>query len=322
MKCFFYLVVACSVFFFLGTGSAISAPMQLGTAACEKIISEPSVNEIVREVFEKKAAKLEKEGKLSRTFWAKNKDLIFTVCDNRASYDTFVVYGKGVVFDYQMVAFLFAQSRALIVGRYISLTQQFDVHAELVRQFVEQGPALDGGPLAIIEKKALELGMSKPAFDIMLADPEFQRREQTFFLQAMYFLAMHERCHVALDHRARLDEIQHLPDAEQLVARQRLELDADRCALDIINSDEAQFKSSPVSFFGVLMTVATQSIIANQPSLMTERSHPSTRDRMASATDITLDYISKSDSALAQTYESTIRGTVTYFNALLAGPHF
>ena len=136
-----------------------------------------------------------------------------------------------------MIGFLFAQSRALIAGRYVSLDRQFDVHAELVTQFVRQGPELDVGPLAIIENRVLDLGTSKENFGRMVSDPQFNRREQIVFLQALYFLVMHERCHVALDHGTRLKEIKQLEDADQVAAKHQLELDADRCALDIINSD-------------------------------------------------------------------------------------
>ncbi len=313
--------VTCAVLLFVGAHNSIAAPVEFGTAACEKKITEPSVNAIIQEVFYKKVTALSKEGKIQKTFWTKTKDLGYAICDNKASYDTFVVYGVGVVFDYQMVGFLFAQSRALMVGRYISVDKQFAVHAELVRQFIKQGAQLTNGPFEIIKAKALELGMKKETLDALLLDPQFNKREQTLFLQALYFLAMHERCHVALDHGPRIEAIRLLPEAKRLVKRQELELKADQCALEIINADEAEFKSSPISFFGVLMTVATQAIIANQPKLVTERSHPSTLDRMKAAKETTLVYISKrsnSDPELALNYESTIRGTAAYFDDLLA----
>lgn len=282
------------------------------------VVTEPAVNNIVREVFEYKTRQLVEDGMLWDQFWSKTQHLVFSVCNNGASYDTFVVYGKGIVFDYQMIAFLFSQSRALMAGRYVSREQQFDVHEELVTQFVQQGPALDVGPLAIIENKMLELGTSKAAFDSMISDPEFQRREQTLFLHAMYFLAMHERCHVALDHGTRLNEIEQLDDAAQVAAKHQTELDADRCALDTINSDESQYKGSPISYFGALMTVATQAIVANHPALATERSHPSTVGRISATGESVLDYLSPQDSEVMQSYDATVRGTAAYFTVLLS----
>ena len=296
---------------------ATSEPVHFNSGQCEVVVTGPNVNNIVREVFENKTKRLAEDGMLSDDFWSKNKDLVFSVCNNRASYDTFVVYGKGIVFDYQMIAFLFAQSRALVAGRYVSREQQFDVHAELVTQFVQQGPELDAGPLAIIENKVLELGIGKADFYSMISDPEFKHRERTLFLQAMYFLVMHERCHVALDHGTRPKEIKQLDDVAQMAAKHQIELDADRCALDIINSDEAQYKGSPISFFGALMIVATQSIVANHPALATQRSHPSTIRRISAATDTVLAYLLGQESEVAQSYDATIRGTADYFNGLL-----
>jgi hypothetical protein len=314
---------ACSLIFAACSDVRAAPPLQVGTGACEKLITEPSVNDIVREVFENKVQDLARAGILSSDFWNKNKDLGFAVCDNKASYDTFVLYGKGVVFDYQMIGFLFAQSRALIAGAYLSPDNQFVVHSEVVSQFVAQGPALNSGPLAIIEKKALALGQTKIDFDKMTSEPEFKQRELTLFSQALYFLVMHERCHVALDHDVRLEEMKNLSEAEKTGRKQQLELAADRCALDVVNSDERQYKSSPISFFGVLMTVATQSIVANQPKLRTERSHPTMQNRMGIATNVVLTSISQSgvsqsNPASGERYVATIKGTATYFDELLA----
>jgi len=291
---------------------------EFSDSECERRISEPAVNKIITEVFKSKAEELARKGFLSKEFWAKNKDLDFAVCDNKASYDTFLVPDKGVVFDYQMVIFLFAQARALIVGRYLADGMaQFNVHEDLVLQFIAQGRNLNNGPLALIEKKAISLGATKAVLDGMIADEQFQRREQTVFLQALNFLSLHERCHAALDHPSRIAEMARLSVEEKSAGRQQLELDADRCAMDIINADESQSKGSPVSFFGVLMIVATQAIIANQPGLSTDRSHPSTRNRIMTARDIALSYIARSSPAGAEQYAVTIKGTAEYFDRFL-----
>lgn len=302
---------------FANVSNGLAAPIQFGTAACETLIDDDAANAIVDSVFIKKFQELRQIDILSEEFWMRNKDLVFAVCDNGGSYDTIVVYGKGVVFDYQMIGFLFAQSRAFIVGRYISLASQFDVHAELVKEFVEQRPSLRDGPFFAIEEKALELGVDKDALDRMFVDPEFSRREQTLFLQAMYFLTMHERCHVALEHGLEIDKMRHLTDSEKTDRMQQLELDADECAIDIINTDEKRFKGSPIAFFGILMTVATQSIIANQPQLRGKRSHPSTKSRIDAATKQILQAISQSDSYDTERYAATVRGTAAYFDTLL-----
>lgn len=302
----------------LAATSPIITAAQFGSGTCEKLVTEPSVNAIIGEVFKNKTEKLAQERLLSATFWSRNKSLGFAVCDNRASYDTFVVYGTGVVFDLQMIGFLFAQSRALVVGRRISLGRQFEIHSHIVRKFAKQGSELDAGPLPLIESKAYDLGMSKIEYNKLISEPDFKKQEQTLFLQAIYFLSMHERCHVALDHGTSLKESSSLPNAAKVAMRQRLELDADQCALEIINTDEAQFRESPVSFFGLLMTVATQAVIAGQPNLSTDRSHPSTRARISAALESTLAHISNSNSDNAPSYQSTIKGTASYFDKLLA----
>jgi hypothetical protein len=315
MRC--YVAWLSRLAFLLIASHASAAEVEFGTGACEKRVTEPAINNIVREIFEEKSLALAQKGLVSKEFWEKNKDLGFVVCDNRASYDTFVIYDKGVVFDYQMLIFLFAQSRALVVGPTISQANQFDVHQSIVRQFVEQGPELKDGPLALLDKKAIELGLDKTNLDKMYADPMFEKRQVTLFAQAIYFLVMHERCHVGLGHGTRLDEERKLPDDQRYARLQQLELDADKCAIDIINADEAQYTGSPISFFGVLMTVATQSITANSSKLRTERSHPSTRNRMDIATSRILEFVAKLPPAISERYAPTIKGTAEYFDTLL-----
>ncbi|TXL70115.1 hypothetical protein FHP25_35935 [Vineibacter terrae] len=316
MKHVLGLVCAIALGVAIDAGDARSAPGSPGSAACDALVIEPSVNAIVREVFEEKGKKLSRSGLPSRDFWEKNRNIEFVVCNNMGGYDTFL-YEQMVIFDYKMIGFLFSQSRAFILGRYISLDRQFDVHADLVSQFVKQGPELSTGPLAILERKALALGVGKTGLEKFYADEQFKQREQNLFLISMYFLTMHERCHVALDHPVQVQAMKGLSDGEISRRRQLLELAADRCALDIINADEAQFRSSPISFFGVLMTVATQSITANLPSLRSDQSHPSTRYRLAAATEISLAYIAKSGSPNAERYMLITKATADYFDDLL-----
>lgn len=91
----------------------------------------------------------------------------------------------------------------------------------------------------------------------MMGDPEFERREGTLFLQALYFLTMDERCHAGLENGTRRRQIQRLNDAARAAAEHQMELEADRCTIEIINADEPRYQGWPISYFGVLMTVAT-----------------------------------------------------------------
>ena len=147
---------------FVFFADAIAEPVHFEFGQCEVVATEPSVNTMVREVFEDKTGRLAEECILSDDYWTRNKGLVFSVCDKQASDDdTFVVFGKGGVFDIQMIGFFYAQSRASIAGRHVSPDHQFDVHPKLVTQFVPQGSELDAGPFAIVENKVQDLGSEK-----------------------------------------------------------------------------------------------------------------------------------------------------------------
>lgn len=289
----------------------------ISKAVCVRQITDENLNAIIEEVFINKIKKLADEGVIDKEFWNKNKNLGFVVCDNDASYDSFVVYGSVVVFDYQMIAFLFSQSRAFVVGRYISLDDQFIVHEHLLRRFIAQDDSLDSGPMEIIKSKAIELGMKEGDYNDMIENENFKRREQTFMLQSLYFLVMHERCHVALDHDKEIINIKNMDKDAKRNRQNELEYAADLCAIDIINKDESRYKSVPVSFFGTFMTVATQMIISSHPVLSDKSSHPSAGDRLQNALTANLKFLSGVDSDEKIHYEATIRGTKEYYDKIL-----
>jgi hypothetical protein len=312
------IVIALFVAFtFAESSSVAAAPVDFG-AACDSLVTNPDANAIVHEVFDVKTEELAKAALLPPGFWERNKDYGFAICDNPGSYDANAIYGKGVMFDYGLVVFLFAQSRALILGRYISLTRQFDVFTELVARFADQGPDAKMNPFQVVTEAAAERGVSPDEVRKIVSDPAFQKREQTLMLVTMYFLSMHERCHIALDHGARLAEINKLAEPEKTKRKQDLEIEADRCALDIINKDESQFKGSPISFFGVLVVIATQAIVSARPALSRENSHPSTRTRLKLAKNRVLQFIGKPTTESANNYAATISATADVFDALLA----
>src|SRR5216684_1791517 len=100
------LLLVCVFSGVAGSGNGLAAPVQFGTGACQAQVDDPNAYAIIHEVFDVKSDELARAGLLSGDFWAKNRDLGFAICNNKGSYDAFVVYGKGVVFDYQMVKFL------------------------------------------------------------------------------------------------------------------------------------------------------------------------------------------------------------------------
>ncbi|WP_234685086.1 hypothetical protein [Bradyrhizobium monzae] len=302
---------------FAQSSSVAAAPVDFG-AACDSPVTNPDANAIVHEVFDVKTEELAKAGLLPPGFWERNKDYGFAICDNPGSYDANAIYGKGVMFDYGLVVFLFAQARALILGRYISAPRQFDVFTELVARFADQGPDTKMNPFQVLTESAVERGVSPEEVRKTVSDPAFQKREQTLMLVTMYFLSMHERCHIALDHGTRLAEINKLPEPERAKPKQDLEIEADRCALDIINKDESRFKSSPVSFFGVLVVIATQAVVSSRPALSRENSHPSTRARLKIAKARVLEFIGTPSTQAASNYAATISATADLFDTLLA----
>ena len=90
MKNHILVPVASALLSFLVFIEANGQQVHFAPGQCEVVVTEPAVNNIVREVFENKTRRLAEDGILSGDFWIKNKDLVFSVCDNRASYDTFV----------------------------------------------------------------------------------------------------------------------------------------------------------------------------------------------------------------------------------------
>ena len=179
----------------------------------------------------------------------------------------------------------------------------------MLKEFVDQSDALDFGLLQIIYGEAQRLGVTEEFVTNTVQDSEYGRRERVTFLNAVNFLTLHELCHVALEH-----------GSEEAKRRgpETLELDADRCALDIINRDEARFRSSPVSFFGALMIVSTQIVVNEVAQNVSNQYHPSTRERLRHTGDLVLGFLAGSGSDDTDRYVEVIQGTLDYLDGLLA----
>ncbi|WP_157730999.1 hypothetical protein [Variovorax sp. HW608] len=220
------------------------------------------------------------------------------------------VYGTGVVFGIQMIGLLMGQSRAIVAGATLNPKDQMALHRGLMQQFITQGAKLSINPIQQVQKDALESGVEASRYDGLLADPDFKKREQNLFLVALNFLSLHERCHFGLDHGSKIDSILKQPVASQAIARHKLELDADKCAMDIINADEEGFAASPISYFGLLMTVTTQVIVSYASP--ESSSHPSTRTRLAEAQTRVLQFVSAKQGPGTEKYKGTIEGVGAY----------
>ncbi len=309
-----FLFLAFNFFALCSSASELTEP-----PFCQKLVTSESTNAIIDEVFYAKFKRLAKEYVLEDEFVDRTGQLTLVVCDNPSSYDTFVVYGEGVVFDVKMLGFLFAQARALMLGRYLGLDQQFVRHKKLVDHFVETGGAVGGGPVQLIVDQAIQDGVEGEQLKVLFADPEFKTREQKLFLQSLYFLSMHERCHVHLGHGEQLKSLSKRSASEQTAVRHKMELAADRCSQKIINLDEARHNYSPVSFFGVMLIVTTQYLVHSQPGFSTLGSHPSSKDRIEEASEVALNYVQATAPDQKENYEATLKGTSNYFSNLIGG---
>lgn len=295
------------------------------SAICSRKYTEVEANTIVRTVFEEKFQRLLKEkfqrlaagGALSSSFVERNTGLKFIICDNPGGFDTLSVYGTGVAFDIQMVGLLMAQARALIAGATTNQNDQLALHRALMQAFITQGAKLNINPIQQVEKDALAAGVKASEYKALLVDPKFKEREQTLFLVALNFLSLHERCHFGLDHGAKIQQILKQPVASQPAARHKLELEADKCAIDIINADEEGFAASPISYFGLLMTVTTQTIVSAYAAAPDTSSHPSSRTRLAEAQKRVLEFVSASQSPATEKYKATIQGVGAHMDSML-----
>ena len=297
-----------------GLGMAQPRAVPPPSWACDEVVPrDHSLYGIVEEIFHGNRGRLQSAGLLPDGFAESTAGASFHICNNR-SYDTFVLYSDPpvVIFDLQMLGFMFAQSRAMVLGQYVAEqvgnAGTFDLHEKLMQEFADQSDALESDILQIMSREAQRRGVTGEFLTDTLQDSDFARREQETFLHAVRFLTLHELCHVSLAHGT--DE-----------ARRRgpgLELDADRCAVDIINRDEARFRSSPMSFFGVSMTISTQ-IIVNEVTRNTgEQRHPSTRERLRHAGNQVFEFLATSGSPDADAYAAVIAGTLDYLDNLIA----
>lgn len=312
-----------------GLNSTVPAPAfaasGFSSAICGREYTEVEANTIVRTVFEEKFQRLLKEkferlaasGALSNSFVERNTGLKFIICDNPGGFDTLSVYGTGVAFDIQMVGLLMAQARALIAGATINQNDQLALHRALMQAFITQGAKLNINPIQQVEKDALATGMKASDYKALMADPKFKEREQTLFLVALNFLSLHERCHFGLDHGSKIQGILKQPVGSQPTARHKLELEADKCAVHIINADEEGFAASPISYFGLLMTVTTQMIVSAYAAAPDTSSHPSSRTRLAEAQKRVLEFVSANQSPATEKYKATIQGVGAYMDSML-----
>ena len=294
---------------------------------CDKFIDpNTSAHAIVASVFFDKINRLVTHNLVSEERAATIKEASFVICQNELrGYDTYVIHSTPpmVVFEIETIGFLFAQARSLILGQYIAnarpTAEPFDLHKAVMREFANQSNALKGELFEFIDMEAQRMGVTADFVSSTQHDANYQRQEQTLILQSLYFLVLHEFCHVWLDHGQKLSAA---PTAQRDQMRPKHEFEADACAIDVINRDERQYSASPVAFFGTLLTVSTQLVVDTVLSGLSSDettatpTHPASQERLKEAGRLMRSYIRQFLSDKTDTYLATTDGALTYFLSL------
>lgn len=295
------------------------------SAICDEVVSNDNdAYAIVSSIFYDKISRLRKEGLLSEKYILASRDTSFLICKNELhSYDTYVVYSDlpVVVFELQTIGFLYVQARALILGQYaanvVPHTGTFDLHRALMHEFAMQSDVLREDLLQFIGAEAELLGVTGDFVRETIADETYKKREQTLFLQALYFLVLHEMCHIWLNHG---DELSVVSESDKDELQRNQEYEADACSIDIVNRDERRFNSSPISFLAALLTISNQLTVNKVLSEISVEgatgTHPASQARLKKASDIMRSYMWESQSANANKYQTVVDGVLKYFLSL------
>lgn len=276
--------------------------------------------EIIEEVFKSKLARNHAEGLIDEAFFKKIKDLQILLCKERGSYSTFGYEEGIIVIDHMMIGFMFLQARAMIIGGYLAREKgqekSFAPYDELLQAFFSQDDRLDGRAFEIPIERALREGMDRNQLSAIMKSEDFATREQTLFLVMLYFLAAHEACHFALEHHG--DPKRKTSEAVRFTH----EYEADACALELVNKDEARAKRSPIAIFGSIAVLGTQAMLnkVNAESEVRMRTHPTSLERFNRAHRTALAFIDavQKDSDRRAVHRATTVALGTYFREQIA----
>ena len=285
--------------------------------ACKEMIErsdDPLLYEIVDEVFYGKFADLQSNALLPPGF-VTSPDPRVIVCRNYL-YSALLLKRDPplIVLDIQFFGFLYAQSRALILGQYIADNMTdvdaMELHKMLISEVVAQGKDLEYG-LGIVESLAARIGASDAFVKATLAEPRYDERELGLFLHALHFFFLHERCHLFLDNGD--------GGSDALSSTQR-EINADECAIEIINKDELQYSGSPISIVATLLTVASHAVLELAiPELYAGTgTHPSASDRFTNAALMVKEYVLQNEGDLSPELADFVSRLSEYFATLIA----
>ena len=245
----------------------------------------------------------------------------FAICNNR-NYSVVTRYSNppSVIFDFQFIAFIFAQSRSFILGQYIAEhlgdgLPTTELHKSVISRVASQSDSLEHG-LDLVDSSAKDLGVDDNFLKNTLNNEDYQNRERLLFLQALFFVSLHERCHAFLNHGPRGDG-GNRAGGYGLVDVKR-ELEADKCAISIINKNEMRDNSSPISLIASLLTLSAQLVIEHVArDYHLQGHHSSAVPRLENATKLADDLVlSLRGTEMGDRYADFVNGMSEYFLSL------
>ena len=286
--------------------------------------TDANLDAIVNEVFKRKAPELVQEKIITREFYEGVRDAQYEICDDR-TWDAVAFPRRPpfVAFDSFLLTFLAMQSESLILGQYLANDYPrigpLDLHTALMRYVIAQNLKKD--TLTIHFQDLVNQVIGAPT-DISKyeSNGKFPKEVQTMFLTSLYFLIFQEFCHIhSNDPQERLTIAAMSEKEANSAAKQvmlvRLEMNADACAIDIMNRDEAQFKFSPISFFSAFMVTSTQAIFEKILPSQGTTTHPAPKERLTSAYEANLRLIQQSPDMAK--YKATLDGVYEHFGSLV-----
>ena len=293
--------------------------LKVGVNACKTIDEDQNLAAIVGEVFKNKPIELVEAGKISKSFFDSVSRAEFYICNDRL-WDAMLLPGEPprVVFDRSMLTLLYMESQSLIVGQYLANDNQvrdaLGLHGSLMKYIAAQN--LDRQVPLISFQSLVDGLVGKPVdLDKYLSNDKAKVQTQTQYLNSLYFLIFHEFCHIDADRHPSGDRQGSQDRSESDAAANQREIDADRCAVDIINRDEA-LRQSPISFLSVFLVAATQGVLENvlRPSGQV-LGHPASSDRLRKAHALATGFIASSPNRIK--FQATLDGVLEHFLSVL-----
>jgi hypothetical protein len=211
------------------------------------------------------------------------------------------------------------ESQSLIVGQYLAndnaVANPLGLHGALMKYVAAQN--LDRALPIISFQSLADAAVGKPiALDKYLSKDKTKEQIQKLYLNSLYFLIFHEFCHINADRKTPQNRQAQQASPSDAIATNQVEIEADRCAVEIINRDEAQFSQSPISFFSVFLVASTQGVLENvlrQSGKML--GHPASSDRLRKAYALASSYVASSPNRTR--YQDTLDGVLEHFLEVL-----